>query len=163
MPDDRPRRVSAGPGRALRELLGNGSFLLLVLYFTLPALAGWIVRDWMPAILKAEFGIGQGQAGVSATLYWQVAAIVGAIAGGWLADRWMRRSPRGRIYVSAIGMALIVPAMFGVGYAPGPAAVGGGRVPDPVRAGLGILRRQQHADPVADRAARSCARPATAS
>jgi MFS family permease len=106
------------PGGALRELLGNGSFLLLVLYFTLPALAGWIVRDWMPAILKAEFGIGQGLAGVSATIYWQTAAIVGAVAGGWLADRWMRRSVRGRIFVSAIGMGLIVPAMFGVGYAP---------------------------------------------
>jgi predicted MFS family arabinose efflux permease len=106
------------PGAALRELLGNPSFILLVLYFTLPALAGWIVRDWMPAILKAEFGIGQGLAGVSATLYWQVAAIFGAIGGGWLADRWMRRTPRGRIHVSAIGMALIVPAMFGVGYAP---------------------------------------------
>ncbi len=114
-PTDLPR---TSPGRALRELLGNGSFILLVLYFTLPALAGWVVRDWMPAILKAEFGIGQGLAGVSATLYWQAAAIVGAITGGWLADRWMRRSPRGRIFTSAIGMALIVPAMFGVGYAP---------------------------------------------
>ena len=89
-----------------------------MLYFTLPALAGWVVRDWMPAILKAEFGIGQGLAGVSATLYWQSAAIVGAIAGGWLADRWMRTSPRGRIFTSAVGMMLIVPAMFGVGYAP---------------------------------------------
>ena len=106
------------PGGALRELLGNRSFILLVLYFTLPALAGWVVRDWMPAILKTEFGIGQGKAGVSATLYWQVAAIVGAVTGGWLADRWMKHSPRGRIFVSAIGMSLIVPAMFGVGYAP---------------------------------------------
>jgi MFS transporter, Spinster family, sphingosine-1-phosphate transporter len=106
------------PFGALRELLGNPSFALLVLYFTLPALAGWIVRDWMPAILKAEFAIGQGLAGVSATLYWQLAAIVGAVTGGWLADRWMRRTVRGRIYVSAIGMSLIVPAMFGVGYAP---------------------------------------------
>ena len=88
--------ASMRPVAALRELLGNGSFLLLVLYFTLPALAGWVVRDWMPAILKAEFGIGQGLAGVSATLYWQLAAIVGAVGGGWLADRWMRRSPRGR-------------------------------------------------------------------
>ncbi len=70
------------PLQSARELLANGSFLLLVLYFTLPALAGWVVRDWMPAILKQEFGIGQGQAGVSATLYWQLAAIVGALLGG---------------------------------------------------------------------------------
>ncbi len=119
VPDDRPHASAAGPGRALRELLGNGSFRLLVAYFPLPALAGWIVRDWMPAILKAEFGIGQGLAGVSATLYWQLAAIAGAIGGGWLADRWMRRSPRGRINTSALSMAFIVPAMVGVGYAPG--------------------------------------------
>jgi MFS transporter, Spinster family, sphingosine-1-phosphate transporter len=112
------QRSDVSPAGTARELLGNPSFILLVLYFTLPALAGWVVRDWMPAILKAEFGIGQGLAGVSATLYWQVAAIVGAVAGGWLADRWMRKTPRGRIYVSAIGMSFIVPAMFGVGYAP---------------------------------------------
>jgi len=116
--NDRHRIAPAGPGRAVRDLFGNGSFILLVLYFTLPALAGWVVRDWMPAILKAEFGVGQGLAGVSATLYWQVAAIIGAVAGGWIADRWMRRTSRGRIFTSAIGMALIVPAMFGVGYAP---------------------------------------------
>lgn len=115
---DQVQAAAVAPGRAIRALLGNGSFVLLVLYFTLPALAAWIVRDWMPAILKAEFGIGQGLAGVSATLYWQVAAIAGALGGGWLADRWMRRTPKGRIYTSAIGTALIVPAMFGVGYAP---------------------------------------------
>jgi MFS transporter, Spinster family, sphingosine-1-phosphate transporter len=112
------RRAVPSPAGGIGELLGNRSFILLVLYFTLPALAGWIVRDWMPAILKAEFGIGQGLAGVSATVYWQTAAIVGAVTGGWLADRWMRNTPRGRIFVSALGMSLIVPAMFGVGYAP---------------------------------------------
>src|SRR5205814_89154 len=86
---------------AFRELLGNGSFILLVLYFTLPALAGWIVKDWMPAILKQRFGIGQGKAGVSATLYVNMATIFGGLTGGWLADRWMRRFERGRIFVSA--------------------------------------------------------------
>lgn len=108
---------SRTPQGAAKELLLNPSFLLLVLYFTLPAMAGWVVRDWGPAILKERYNIGQGQAGVSATLYWQVAAIFGAIIGGWLADRWMRRTIRGRIYISAIGMSMIVPAMFGVGNA----------------------------------------------
>jgi len=105
------------PASAAWQLLTNVSFILLVLYFTLPALAGWVVRDWMPAILKQQFQIGQGKAGVAATLYWQAAAIVGALLGGWLADRWMRRHERGRIFVSAIGMSLIVPAIFGVGNA----------------------------------------------
>jgi MFS transporter, Spinster family, sphingosine-1-phosphate transporter len=117
----KPASNESGAGltvvQSARELLTNGSFILLVLCFTLPALAGWVVRDWMPAILKQQFNIGQGQAGVSATLFWQCAAIIGALAGGWLADRWMRKSRRGRILVSAIGMVLIVPAMFGVGNA----------------------------------------------
>jgi sugar phosphate permease len=111
------QRSKKSPVQTGFELLGNFSFILLVLYFTLPALAGWVVRDWMPAILKQEFNIGQGKAGVSATLYWQVAAIFGALVGGWLADRWMHRTNRGRIYVSAIGMCFIIPALFGVGSA----------------------------------------------
>jgi MFS family permease len=114
------RDVSAGtlrPGNRWRELLTNGSFILLVLYFTLPAMAAWVVRDWMPAILKQQFNIGQGKAGVSATLYWMVAAILSAFIGGWLADRWSQRTVRARIYVSAIGMAFIIPALFGVGNA----------------------------------------------
>ena len=117
-PAEPVRPKSLSPGEAMGALSSNPSFILLVLYFTLPALAGWIMRDWMPAVLKTEFGLGQGKAGFSATFYLQVAAIVGAVLGGWLSDRWMRRSVRGRIYVSAIGVSLIVPSLFGVGYAP---------------------------------------------
>jgi MFS family permease len=92
-------------------------FMLLVACFTLPALAGWIVRDWMPAILKQEFGLGQGAAGVSATLYTTIAMMVGVAVGGVMADRWSRTTPRGRAYTSALGIALLVPALFGVGNA----------------------------------------------
>lgn len=114
---ERPKAKS--PISSLSELLSNPSFLLMVFYFTLPALAGWVVRDWMPVILQKSFNISQGIAGVSATLYWQSAAILAAVGGGVWADRWMRRTERGRIYVSAIGMALIIPALFGVGNSTG--------------------------------------------
>jgi len=120
---DAPRSASNGaptsgsPLSAAKELLTNAAFILLVLYFTLPALAGWVVRDWMPAILKQEFKLNQGHAGLWATLPWQLAAIVGAVSGGWLADRWMLKTQRGRIHASALGMVMIIPAMFGVGNA----------------------------------------------
>jgi MFS family permease len=103
--------------QVFRGLLGNRNFLLLVLYFTLPAIAGWVVRDWMPDILREKFGLGQGKAGVSAILFVQLASLVGALVGGTLADRWMGHTPRGRIFVSAIGMALFLPALFSVGNA----------------------------------------------
>jgi MFS family permease len=116
--DDTTKPADSKSGSSFLQLATNGSYILLVIYFTLPALAGWVVRDWMPAILEKRYEIDPGKAGVSATLYWQVAAIVGSLFGGLAADRWMQANQRGRIYTSAIGMALIVPAIFGVGLAP---------------------------------------------
>ncbi len=98
-------------------LLSNRNFVLLVLYFTLPAIAGWVIRDWMPEILREKFLLGQGKAGVSAILFVQIASLLGGLAGGILADRWMRHTQRGRILTSAIGMCLFLPALFGVGNA----------------------------------------------
>jgi MFS family permease len=112
----KPDAPAAGaPLAAAGELLRDRNFQLLLLYFTLPALAGWVVRDWMPSVLRKELGLTQGLAGVSAVVWWQGAAIASAVAGGWLADRWMRQSLRGRQKVSALGMALIAPALLGVG------------------------------------------------
>ena len=110
---DEPREQ----GGVVRDLLGNRNFLLLVAYFTLPAIAGWVVRDWMPEILREKFSLGQGKAGVSAILFVQLASLTGAVLGGFLADRWMRRTSRGRIFTSAVGMALFLPALFSVGNA----------------------------------------------
>lgn len=109
--------ATTSTGGAFRGLLTNRNFLLLVLYFTLPAIAGWVVRDWMPEILREKFSLGQGKAGVSAILVVQIASLVGAIVGGALADRWMRSNIRGRIFTSALGMTLFLPALFSVGNA----------------------------------------------
>jgi len=103
---------------SLRGLLGAGAFVLLVLYFTLPAMPGWVVKSWMPALLAETFHLGQGQAGISATLWVTLASLGGVLLGGVIADRWMQHSPRGRIYTSAIGMVVCIPALFGIGYAP---------------------------------------------
>jgi MFS family permease len=113
-----PADTAAAKTGVVRGLLSNRNFLLLVAYFTLPAIAGWVVRDWMPEILREKFNLGQGKAGVSAILYVQLASLAGALIGGTLADRWMKTTNRGRIFTSAIGMALFLPALFGVGNAP---------------------------------------------
>ncbi|WP_165250087.1 MFS transporter [Paludisphaera soli] len=107
---------SASLTSALGELARNRDYLLLVVYFTLPAMAGWVVKDWMPDILKERFDLTQGNAGVYAVLPVQIASLVGVLFGGWLADSAMRRTVRGRIQVSAFGMLLFLPALFGVGF-----------------------------------------------
>ena len=107
-----------GIGASLASLFGCGSFILLILYFTLPGMPGWVVKSWMPSLLAKTFDLGEGKAGISATLWVTLASLGGVLAGGALADHWMKRTQRGRICVSAIGMALCIPALFGIGYAP---------------------------------------------
>lgn len=116
----RAREQAAGAkpiplGSTLKVLLGCGGFLLLVLHFTLPAQPGWAVKNWLPTFLSSEFGLKQGPAGLSATGYVTLASVAGVILGGVLADRWSRRTPRGRIHVSALGVALCIPALIGFG------------------------------------------------
>lgn len=121
---DRPRSPESAdravdrpsPLFALRRLVGNPSFLLLVGYFALAAWPGWMMKDWMPAMLKDRFNISQGMAGVSASLYVSVASFATVFLGGYWADHWVRRSLRGRTFVSAIGMALLIPALYGLGH-----------------------------------------------
>jgi len=94
-------------------------YLFLILCFSLPSLPGWAVKNWLPTLLQDRFGMAQAPSGLWATMTNAGAALGGVILGGWLADRWSQRTVRGRTYVSALGLALLVPAMVMVGLAPG--------------------------------------------
>ena len=91
------RDEPASVGNTLRGLLGVGGFLILVIYFTLPAMAGWAVKNWLPTFLASAFNLKQGPAGLSATGYVTLAAFAGALLGGIFADRSMQITPRGRV------------------------------------------------------------------
>jgi MFS family permease len=101
----------------IRALWSQPTFWILVIYFTLPAIAGWVTKNWLPTFLADTFNLKQGPAGLSATGYIQIASFAGALFGGALADWWMRKTTRGRIFTSALGVALLVPALLGLGFA----------------------------------------------
>ena len=105
-----------GVAHTLQVLFGTGSFLILVVYFTLPAIGGWAIKNWLPTFLAHEFNLNQGPAGLSATGYVTLASFGGVLLGGVLADRATRSTIRGRVYVSALGIGLCVPALFGLGH-----------------------------------------------
>jgi len=102
--------------QTLKVLFGTGPFLILIVYFTLPAISGWAIKNWLPTFLAHEFNLKQGPAGLSATGYVTLASFAGVLLGGALADRATRSTIRGRIYVSAMGMGLCIPALFGLGH-----------------------------------------------
>ncbi len=101
----------------LRALWTQPAFWILVVYFTLPAIAGWIAKNWLPTFLADRFNLKQGPAGMSATGYIQLASLGGVLLGGVVADWWRRATVRGLIYTSALGVLLLVPALLGLGYA----------------------------------------------
>jgi MFS transporter, Spinster family, sphingosine-1-phosphate transporter len=98
-------------------LWSKPAFWILVVYFTLPAIAGWVTKNWLPTFLADTFNLKEGPAGLSATGYIQIASFIGVVLGGVVADWWMRRTARGRIFTSALGVLLLAPALLGLGYA----------------------------------------------
>jgi predicted MFS family arabinose efflux permease len=97
---------------ALRALFGQPSFLALLTYFGLFSLANWGINGWLPTYLREQFNLGEGTAGLSATGYIQLASFAGVLIGGTWSDWWMRRNPRGRLYVPVIGFCIGGPFLF---------------------------------------------------
>ena len=102
--------------RSLRTLFALPGFLILTIVFTAFAVQNWIVYTWLPVYLYERFGMSLASAGFSATFYIQVAGFAGILAGGWMADRWSRTSPRGRILTQVLGLAIGAPFLFLIGF-----------------------------------------------
>lgn len=63
-----------------------------------------VLLTWMPKFLYDRFHMGLAVAGLTATIFVQLASVLGSITGGWLADVLRSRTPRGRILVQATGV-----------------------------------------------------------
>ena len=100
----------------LRLLLTNVSFWILLLYYAIPSLPGWATKNWLPTLVSTNLGIDMAQAGPLSTIAIAFASFVGVLVGGLLSDRWVQRNVRGRIYTSAIGLFLTIPALVLMGF-----------------------------------------------
>jgi MFS family permease len=94
------------------DLFKRGSFLLMLGYWGLLGIVGWLVVGWLPTYYKEHFNLSQGIAGLYATGYLYPASIVGLLLGGFLADRWSRTHRLARIHVPAIGLCIAAPCIF---------------------------------------------------
>ena len=63
-----------------------------------------VLLTWMPKFLYDQFHMGLAVAGLTATIFVQLASVLGSVTGGWLADILRSRTPRGRILVQAAGV-----------------------------------------------------------
>lgn len=77
-----------------------------------------VLLSWMPKFLYDKFSMSLATAGLTATIFVQLASMVGSPTGGWLADTLRRRSPRGRIAVQMLGVLCGAPFVMLCGLTP---------------------------------------------
>ena len=102
--------------KGLSILFTNISFWIILLYFAVPSLPGWATKNWLPTLFADTLGIDMAKAGPLATITTAGAAFIGVIVGGILSDKWVQKNIRGRIYTSAIGLGLTIPALLLIGF-----------------------------------------------
>lgn len=102
--------------KAIGMLLSNISFWVILFYFAIPSLPGWATKNWLPTLFSENLNIPMAQAGPLSTITIAISSFLGVIFGGILSDRWIQKNVKGRIYTSAIGLLLTIPAMFLIGY-----------------------------------------------
>jgi MFS family permease len=67
------------------------------------------IAFWMPAFLERVHGMPRAQATVGFGAIVVVTGIVGTLLGGWLGDRFLKRTPRAYVLVSAVATLAAVP------------------------------------------------------
>lgn len=101
--------------KGFATLFSNISFWVILFYFAVPSLPGWGVKNWLPTLFSENLGIEMSQAGPLSTITIAASSFVGVIFGGILSDKWVQKNIRGRVYTSAIGLAMTIPALLFLG------------------------------------------------
>ena len=108
-------------------ILSNWVFWIILFFFAVPSLPGWATKNWLPTLFAQNLGIPMEEAGPISTITIAASSFLGVIFGGYLSDRWVKRNLKGRVYTSAIGLALTIPALILLGFGHNlPAIVGAG-------------------------------------
>lgn len=88
----------------LRLVARTPTLLCLMGAFMCANFVAVVLLSWMPKFLYDKFAMGLAMAGLTATIFVQLASMAGAPVGGWLADAWRRRTSRGRMAVQMAGV-----------------------------------------------------------
>jgi sugar phosphate permease len=130
-----PEEKSSGAKNVIEgfgEVLQNPLAQLLIVVFIGANFVAVVFLTWMPTFLHDKFHMSLSMAGLNATVYLQIASVLGVLSGGIFADALIRKKPGGRMLAQSIGLlcgvpfvfltgwirsiSLLIPAMIGFGY-----------------------------------------------
>ncbi|WP_303642462.1 MFS transporter, partial [uncultured Duncaniella sp.] len=103
--------------RSLAVVFSTAAFWVILFFFASSSIPGWATKNWLPTLFQDNLNMSMEWAGPMATLTIAVASFIGVMIGGPISDRWVKRNVRGRIYTSAIGLAMMIPALVLIGLA----------------------------------------------
>lgn len=106
-------------GTHLKSLFTSLPFWIILLYFTIPSLPGWAIKNWAPTLIASSLHLDMAVAGPLTTISISLSSFFGVLIGGALADKWYQSNPKGRMYTSAIGLALTIPSLILLGFGAG--------------------------------------------
>lgn len=93
------------------------AFWVILFFFASSSIPGWATKNWLPTLFHDNLDMSMEWAGPMATLTIAVSSFIGVMIGGPISDKWVVRNVRGRIYTSAIGLAMMIPALVLIGLA----------------------------------------------
>jgi ACS family D-galactonate transporter-like MFS transporter len=102
--------------KGLGLLFTNISYWIILFFFATISLPGWATKNWLPTLFSDNLGISMEQAGPLATITISISSLLGVIFGGILSDKWVLINVKGRVYTSAIGLSLTIPALLLIGF-----------------------------------------------
>nr|WP_067053281.1 MFS transporter [Mucilaginibacter sp. L294] len=116
IPDAEPLKPRPELFKGLATLIKNRAFWVILFYFAVSSLPGWATKNWLPTLFAQNLHISMATAGPLSTITIAASSFIGVILGGLLSDKWAQVNKKGRVFTSAIGLALTVPALLLMGF-----------------------------------------------
>ena len=110
-------RNSESMWQSFAVVFSTMAFWVILFFFASSSIPGWATKNWLPTLFRDNLDMSMEWAGPMATLTIAVSSFIGLMIGGPISDRWVKRNVRGRIYTSAIGLAMMIPALVFIGLA----------------------------------------------
>ena len=107
---------SRGLIQSARELFALPGYTTMFAVFAILSIGNWVTYTWLPLYLYERFGMSLAEAGFSATFYLQIGSFAGILLGGTVADRWVAREGRARVFTQAAGLFAAAPFLFLSGF-----------------------------------------------
>ncbi len=103
-------------GEALLSLARPGPYYYFLGCQAVQGAVSWIIIGWVPTLMREQFTMAQGTAGISSLGLMYGSQMTGLLLGGFMSDRWSRSNPRARIIIPALAIVLTAPVFWATGW-----------------------------------------------